>query len=201
MSRTDADREAMSALLDGEASEMDLARVLRAVDEPELRADWVRQQRIRSALRGEPESIATIDVTAGVRAALESRPSKARHPLIGVAVAASFTVAVVFGGQQYLGAHAPVAMPQVPGGVVAVQGTSAMQASASFGSPQRQQPVTQSRLNRVRTAQPATTGGMSRYDRLAQDRFERLVQDHAAASAPVQPNALIPYARIPESLR
>lgn len=199
MSQTDANRESLSALLDGEANDMDIARVLKAVDDPELRAEWLRQQQISGALRGESPPAIDIDVSAGVRAAIESSAPRRRNPLVGLAVAASVTMAVVFGGQQYLGSQAPAPLGQLPGGVVAVQGASAMQ--ASYGNTRSESPATRTpAVTRVRMAPPAA-GGMSGYEQLARDRYERLVTDHAAASAALQPNALVPYARIPETTR
>lgn len=199
MSQTEANRESLSALLDDEANDMDIARVLKAVDDPELRADWVRQQQIRSMLRGEAPVAANIDVSAGVRAALEERAPRRRNPLVSLAVAASVTMAVVFGGQQYLGSQAPTPIGQLPGGVVAVQGASAMQ--ASYGMQRNEaQPSRSPAVTHVRMAAPAP-GNVSDYERLARERYELLVTDHAAASAMLQPNALVPYARISETTR
>jgi sigma-E factor negative regulatory protein RseA len=201
MSQTEANRESLSALLDDEANDMDIARVLKAVDDPELRADWVRQQQIRSVLRGDAPVATNVDVSAGVRAALEERAPRRRNPLVSVAVAASVTMAVVFGGQQYLGSQAPTPIGQLPGGVVAVQGASAMQASYGMGMQRNEaQPSRSPAVTRVRMAAPAP-GNASDYERLARERYELLVTDHAAASAMLQPNAMVPYARIPETTR
>lgn len=199
MSQTDANRESLSALLDDEANDIDIARVLKAVDQPELRAEWVRQQQISGVLRGEAPLSIGIDVSAGVRAAIEDSAPRRSNPLVGLAVAASVTVAVVFGGQQYLGSTVPSPIGQLPGGVVAVQGASAMQASYGASRNQPQSARTPA-VTRVRMAPPAA-GNISDYERLARDRYQHLVTDHAAASAALQPNALVPYARIPETTR
>ena len=51
MAIADAMKESMSAVIDGEGSELDIARVLKAVDEdPEARAHWQRIQQTRSLL-------------------------------------------------------------------------------------------------------------------------------------------------------
>ena len=199
MSQTDANRESLSALLDDEANDIDIARVLKAVDQPELRAEWVRQQQISSVLRREAPASAGIDVSASVRAAIEDGAPRRSNPLVGLAVAASVTVAVVFGGQQYLGSTVPSPIGQLPGGVVAVQGASAMQASYGASRNQPQSARTPA-VTSMRIAPPAA-GNISDYERLARDRYQHLVTDHAAASAALQPNALVPYARIPETTR
>ncbi len=198
MSDMKATREALSALMDGEASEIDLARVLRDVDDPALRADWVRQTRIQQALRGEPAPASLIDVSAGVSAAIAKSPSRRPNPLVGLAVAASVTFAVVFGGQQLLTAQAPSPVSNLPGGVVSVQGGSALQ--ASLGSQRPEAAPARNTVNRVLVS-PAAAPASARYEQLAIDQYQRLGIEHAAASANLQPSALVPYARVPEQNR
>ena len=86
MAVTDAVRESMSAVMDGEGTELDLARVLKEVEEnPEARAYWARLQGHRGALRtgqAEPD----IDVSAAVREALEAPAAGSRRvgPLLSL---------------------------------------------------------------------------------------------------------------------
>ena len=100
-------RESLSAVMDNEADELALRRVL-AADEPELQATWSRYQIARAAMRGEyfaPD----LNLAAGVSAALAEeptlRPARTGLPIwrgVGrVAIAASVTVAVLAGVRFY----------------------------------------------------------------------------------------------------
>ena len=115
------DRESLSALMDGEANDLDVARALRAVvNSSELRTYWRRQHMVREAMSGQVVSTAAVDVSDGVRLAVASEKRRYANPLISMAVAASVTVAVVLGGQALCSMRAlnPViscAIVQVPG--------------------------------------------------------------------------------------
>ena len=194
MAVDDMIREAMSAVMDGEASEMDLARVLKAVDsDPESRAYWLRLQQSASVLRtGQLPS--SIDVSAAVRSALTQSGSAQRSlgPLSSFAVAASVALAVVFGGQHLL-ANDPAGAPlaQVPGGVMPIQGAFPVQ--ARFGA----QPAVQTPARQVPASAPIRTTTSKRYEQLAKEQFERFGLEHAQMTAAMQPNGLVPFARVP----
>lgn len=191
MTVMESDREALSALMDGEATDLDLARVLRGVGtNPALRETWARQQRISTILAKRPAI--GVDVSAAVRAELEARPAQqaARNPLVGLAVAASVTLAVVFGGQQLLTNQLPEAIPQVSGNVVRVQGAAPVQ--ASFGK----SPSAPARAQTAVSLQEAT---ISAYEQVARERLVRLGRAHAQSTAGLQPNPIVPYARIPQT--
>ena len=196
MTVADAMKESMSAVIDGEGSELDIARVLKAVDEdPEARAHWQRIQQTRSLLRtGQIER--QIDVSQAVRQELENQPRRRPLGALGsLAVAASVTFAMVLGGQTMLG-HSPLgsaASPiatAVPGGVVPIPGAAPVQ--ARFGAPN---PTMPARLPVTKTA-PSSASAI--YNQLARERFERYAQEHARSTANLQPNALVPFARVPE---
>lgn len=197
MSEVNASHEALSALIDGEATELDVARVLKSVDDPELRAHWARQQVIGEVLRGETKPRQTIDVSRKVRAVLEEKRARRGSPLTGLAVAASVTLAVVFGGQQLLSGEVPAAVGNLPGGVVSLGSASAMQ--ASFGS-QRSENVLPAPVERVTLSMPVQSTS-ARYERLAAEKLQQLGVQHASASASLQPSTLVPYARVTESPR
>ena len=108
MSKSDLQKaEALSALMDGEADEMELRRILKDVDaDSELRASWQRYQLASAALRRDlPDQL--VDLSAAVHEAVakESRPAQTTQrwlkPLGRFAVAASVTAIAVFGMQQY----------------------------------------------------------------------------------------------------
>ena len=103
MTAEERDREALSAVMDGEAQELELRRTLDAVaGDASLRDRWQRHHRVRDALHGQYASDTQIDVSRGVLEALETGKSMSRNPLWSMAVAASVTLAVVMGGQQLL---------------------------------------------------------------------------------------------------
>ena len=101
-------RETLSAVMDNEADELELRRVLAAGGEPELQATWSRYQIARAAMHGEYFAPG-LNIAAGVSAVLAEEPAPSRSgvgaPLwrgIGrVAIAASVTVAVLAGVRFY----------------------------------------------------------------------------------------------------
>lgn len=66
-------KESLSALVDGEADELEIRRVLNQTENDEaLREQWARYQQIGSVLRGEPAS--TTDLSTGIMQALDGLP-------------------------------------------------------------------------------------------------------------------------------
>lgn len=184
-----ADQESLSALMDGEANELDMARALRAAAESDdLRAYWRRQHLIRESMSGQSTATmaAGFDVSEAVRTAIGSEKRRYANPLISMAVAASVTVAVVLGGQQALlfneNPNNPVT---APGAIVQVPGTGAVQ--ASFGESQVLQPrsvVVPSSVSPV-----DLYSNRASYNRLADERFESLLKVHntTASAASITP--------------
>lgn len=184
---TRADHESLSALMDGEANDLDIARALRGVaGSDEMRAYWRRQQVIRESIAGHPVSAFTVDVSKAVRATIASDRRRYGTPLISMAVAASVTIAIVLLGQQALLFNdRPVNSITAPGAIVQVPGTGAVQ--ASFAESQLMQP-------RVVTTPAAATAvdpysNRASYNRLADERFESLLKVHntAASAASITP--------------
>ena len=107
MSR-EALQESLSAVMDNEADELELRRVLGASDATEMRATWARYQVARAAMHKELLE-PRLDIAAAVSAALvdEATPvadKVVRGPwkMVGrFAVAASVTVAVLAGVRLY----------------------------------------------------------------------------------------------------
>ena len=105
MSR-EALQESLSAVMDNEADELELRRVLSAIDDAETRATWSRYQVARAVMHKDlldPK----LDLAAAVSAALadEAVPAKSKsrawRSLGRLAVAASVTVAVLAGVRLY----------------------------------------------------------------------------------------------------
>lgn len=102
-------RESVSALVDGEASEMELQRVLANANNAEVRDCWRAYQLTRGALSGDSLQFAHVDLSARISAVLEhegvpaaaavSRRLAWRKPAGGLAVAATVAAVVVMGGQ------------------------------------------------------------------------------------------------------
>lgn len=115
-------RQSLSSLMDDEADDLDLPRLMRAVEaSPEVAQTWRRYHLAQAVLRREASSIdLSRDISAGVMAALEDEEtygqsaavaatgqhSATRHPewrqwMRSGALAASVAVAVVSGVQLY----------------------------------------------------------------------------------------------------
>lgn len=190
-------RESLSAIIDGEANELELERVLSKVEgDDNLRQSMIRYSLARSALRGEQVAAPNADISSRVRAALQqeshtARPwgERLRRPLASFAVAASVAATVVLSGQQLaqLGPDSgydngtEVATSATPVGLVNSLGATAI--PASYGT----QPVP--------VLQPATS---TAYRELARQRMGRYMQEHAEHAALNSPQGLIPFARVRE---
>lgn len=184
--------ETLSALLDDEAQELELRRMLRDLDgDTEARARWYRYQLARGAMHGEPLLHAP-DFSLAVRAAIEAEPSLSaprranwRRSLGSFAVAASVAAVVLVGGQQLSqnsgGNAAGIArVAPLPVGVVNTAGAIPVQASYGTRSLPSLQPAD-------RTA----------YRELARQRLRRYSQEHAEHAALNTPQGMLPFARVP----
>ncbi len=188
-------RESLSALLDDEANELEVERVLsQAAGDPELRDTWVRYNIVRTMTSGQQPAHLELDISSRVRDALggtgRSSPGFRQRwlrPLSSVAVAASVTLAVVLGGQQLAQLESgnydgqAVASSVSPVGMVNSLGATSVQ--ASYGT-----------QSSVPVLQPATH---TAYQELARQRLQRYMQEHAEHAALNSPNGLVPFARVP----
>lgn len=190
-------RESLSALMDDEANELEIERVLTRIEsDAEMRATWIRYHRVRDALAGRDSGLDTLDISAGVMAAISAGPEvpqrgpldRLLRPLASFAVAASVAATVIFGGQQLaqLGdldqeaGRTAYASGVSPVGMINAVGATPMR--ASFGT--RPVPV----------LQPATNQA---YGELARQRLKQYSQQHAEHAALNTPQGLIPFARVP----
>lgn len=194
--------ESLSAILDNQANELELERVLAQCEQdPVLRQTWVRYNLAQQAAHGHSIAHADWDVSARVRSALggptvrdtASLPVTFKHsivrPLMSFAVAASVAATVVIGGQQLAQLSSTgsqetdryVSVAAAPVGMVNSLGASAVQ--ASYGT----QPIP--------VLQPATRKA---YQQLAQQRLRKYMQEHAEQAALNSPQGLVPFARVPQ---
>ena len=196
--------ESLSALMDNEANELELERVLTQVaGDAGLRQTWLRYNLTRHAMHGHSVAYVDLDLSARLQSALAGSPTdvsghgtpfavfKRRmvRPLVSFAVAASVAATVVIGGQQLsqfgvadpYGVDRPIANGASPVGMLNSLGATAMQ--ASYGT----QPVP--------VLQPATR---TAYQELAQQRLRRYMQEHVEQAALNSPQGLVPFARVPQ---
>ena len=194
-------RESLSALLDDEANELELQRVLAQIgDDPDLRQTWVRYNLVHAVAAGQDVAHCNLDVSSQVRQAIAgatpaasvAAPSRFKQhflrPLTSLAVAASVTATVVIGGQQlaqmedgsYGDNRGAVASSVSPVGMVNSLGATSVQ--ASYGT--RPVPVLQPTNHTA-------------YEKLARQRMAKYLQEHAEHAALNSPNGLVPFARVP----
>ncbi len=203
---TEKMRESLSALLDDEANELEVERVLSHIGEDgELRRTWVRYNAIRACMSGQQVAHLDLDISARVREAIDAPGEGAAtaaigsgverirqrylRPLASFAVAASVAATVVIGGQQLAqlggtelpGANQTVVAGASPVGLVNSLGATSV--PASYGT--RAVPV----------MEPAAQAA---YRELARQRMQMYMQEHAEHAALNTPQGLIPFARVPQ---
>jgi sigma-E factor negative regulatory protein RseA len=191
-------RESLSALLDDEANELELERVLsRIADDDDMRQTWVRYNAVRATVSGHHLAHMKLDISTQVRQAIAgptvahtatSIRQRFMRPLASFAIAASVAATVVIGGQQLAqiggadpyGNNQAVAASASPVGLVNSLGATTVQASYGTQTMPALQPAT-------RTA----------YQELARQRMQKYMQEHAEQAALNSPQGLIPFARVP----
>ena len=188
-------RESLSALMDDEANELEVQRLLgemAAADD--LRQTWVRYHVARNVLKGQSLEHRRIDLSQRVRDAiaqekppLASAASRLLRPVASFAVAASVAATVVLGGQQLsqLGntgseQAGSLVAGMAPVGMVNTLGATPVR--ASYGS------------QAVPALRPASH---TAYRELARLRLKQFGQAHAEQAALNTPQGLIPFARVP----
>ena len=179
--------ESVSALIDGEANDLDLARALKAGDESEaMRAYWQRQQQYRAVMQSGGSAFSAVDVSSRVTAVISEDKPRFANPLVSMAVAASVTIAVVLGGQQaLLFTDEPLQTVTAPGAVVQLPGTGAIQ--ASFAQPTSPLPQPQAVARTANGADVKAEAAATRafYNELAEERALSLGSVHQTTSADV----------------
>ncbi|WP_148861935.1 sigma-E factor negative regulatory protein [Marinobacter fonticola] len=79
-------KETLSAMMDDQADELAVRRVLSQADKPEVREQWHRWQQLRSLMHDERRDLASVDVSAAVSAALDEASSQMPAPKAPVQV-------------------------------------------------------------------------------------------------------------------
>ena len=194
-------RESLSALLDDEANELEIQRLISQIDSDDtLRDTWLRYNVARCAIADQQPGLLGADISGRVRDQIARDESKTSvdglaqrllRPVASFAVAASVAATVVIGGQQiaglggadnaWSGSAQAVAASASPVGLVNSLGATPVRASYGTKS--------------VPVLQPATR---TAYRELARQRMERYMQEHAEQAALNSPQGLIPFARVTE---
>lgn len=194
------DRERLSALMDGEAGELEVRQALRAAgDDEALAATWRRYHLARAALRGERQALAGADLRAAVASRLDAEPAPARPraawlaPLASIAVAASVAVVTVFAWQAFRDAGNPFA----------AQGETVAAAGAESGQQVALGPMVVVRADGEELVMPGGTGvdggfmpAADASPTASQDRLNTYLTRHAQAAGAANARGLAPYARV-----
>lgn len=194
--------ESLSALMDDEANELEIERVLaHATSDSELRQTWTRYNLAQQAIAGSSVAFTGVDISKQVRQAItddvpeqqtataaSSLSSRVLRPLASFGIAASVAATVIVGGQQLaslegadaFGSNQAVATSASPVGMLNSFGATTVQ--ASYGT------------QAVPVLQPATR---TAYRKLAHQRMERYAQEHAEHAALNSPQGMVTFARVP----
>lgn len=214
--------EALSALVDGEASELEVRRVIRAAEsDPEILVRWQRLQVARAVMKGEHSDF-RFDVSASVRAAIDAEPplgsqgeaadaKPARVKRWGegagkVAVAASVAIAFVVGVQQLGPVSDPAAVQTADAALPATQTATAGLNSAPSGF---ELPAFSARTVSAQQApswsvKPQASGVPAQAElemqlqtnQALQNHFESMLFKHAERSSSAGGMGLLPFARV-----
>lgn len=200
--RSEVLQESLSALMDNEADELEVRRVLQAAEQdPALRSTWSRYQVARAVMHKEPWQGA-VDLSAGIAAALRDEPELQMAPapadvkpvstiwrnLGRVAVAASVTLAVLVGVRMVNQGDAP---------------TQPMTA-ANSPAPSMLQANPAARTGAVLAGYSQNGAAVTAAEPLApaqapsawhEQRISRYLREHAEAGAQSNTPQLVPYAR------
>ena len=192
-----SNRETLSALLDDEAEDLELRRVLRELESGQrdarssLGGTWYRYTLTRTALQGAelhtaPDFLARVNEAIDAESMPDTQQERGgwRRATTSFAVAASVAMVVLLGGQQLAtlpgGAADDERVAPLPVGVVNTVGAVPVQ--ASYGT------------RDVPTLEPADR---TAYRELARQRLRRYSQEHAEHASLNTPQGMLPFARVP----
>jgi sigma-E factor negative regulatory protein RseA len=204
--------ESLSALMDQEADDLDLQRVLNGLcDDDELVQRWRRYHLVSDAMHHDLDSFAQVDLTSRIHDAL---PQEGAHllrrrrlaglvrPVASVAVAASVTALILSGAQLYDIVAGDVVPPPV---VVAsngdVSGALAVSRSVGFSSPMLQASavggslVADSSLLLNEQGLAAQIPDYNEADALARQKLSFHLQSHLENASLNSSSGMMPFAR------
>lgn len=212
--------ESLSALVDGEVSEMELHRILKATEsDEELRENWSRYNRVGQAMRGDLPQVPMVDLSASIREAIDTEDAHKvassaswSQKLSRVAVAASVAAVMVVTAQmvglngdlneaQVADAGVPVSSDQllVPNPAASLPaGFQVPSISARTVSSHAKMPVqeVQPRYYPVVTKAKPTAAAQPPAPEV-QAYLQRVMEIHADNAAINSSRGMLPYARVP----
>lgn len=185
----DTVRESLSALMDGEASELELRRVLTA-DEQAIRTEWADLHRSQQLLKNESNPFMGWDISSRVMAEIadeelvKSGGTGWKQAISGLAIAASVAAVVVvgsMGGNMFGGSTQMVADNNgVSGRVYPAQASSAAVGGVAVSA----------------QAQASPAGPLLNNDVEARKRFEAYLRKHTDRAAFNNGQGMVSYARV-----
>jgi len=199
---TQLTRESLSALLDDEAGDLDVQRILNDMGEDnDTAATWRRYHLAAASMRNELNAFSQVDLSARIRDTIEQQPQTAQQgsrfgswvkPFASVAVAASVT-AVILTSTQLFNAVSGTGTPAQPAALAVSGSVSPMVAGAQsvgFGTA----PTTVAPVAPARQMAPIP-GGQSMADEMARQRLEFYLRNHAENAALNTSSGMLPLAR------
>lgn len=184
----DTVRESLSALMDGEASELELRRILSA-DEKAIRTEWADLHRSQELLKNESNPFIGWDISSRVMAEIaddelvNSGGTGWKQAVSGLAIAASVAAVVVIGS---MGGNMFGGSPQMVAENSGVSGrVYPAQASAAVGG-----------VAVSAQAQASPAGPLLNNDAEARKRFEAYLRKHTDRAAFNNGQGMVSYARV-----
>lgn len=199
--------ESLSALVDGEATELEVRRLLKSIDsEPEVRDQWHRYQLASAAMRDDVKVAKPIDLSAAISAAIEEEPtysaaaakpaakkSRLWSNLGRMGIAASVAGAVVLGVQfssTESGSNLVVETPAPFSGKPNFGNNTVSVVSAeetpTISINSERQPI-------------AITEETQQQLRQVEEELGRLMLEHAQDASQNTQHGVLPYVRVPEA--
>lgn len=195
--------ETLSAMVDGEASELELRRTLKAMSEAEGQT-WQRYQTVSSILKQDKGLFLGSDISAAVNAQIANEvPHKQKSfaawkPLASFAVAASITMAIFVGLQNNdgveLGLGTEIAAVDTTSAEAAKRvsaGSQGLALAANEGFATASAQLESSNTQRVTERAVA--------DAIAAERLQTHLEQHTAHSAHNSNQGVLPFARVEEA--
>ncbi|MBA6418618.1 sigma-E factor negative regulatory protein [Pseudomonas neustonica] len=200
--RNEVLQESLSALMDNEADELEVRRVLQAAEQdPTVRGTWERYQIARSVLHKEHWQ-GSVDLSAGIAAALRDEPqlqvaAESAAPLKSglwrnmsrVAVAASVTMAVLVGVRMVNQGDVP-AQP-----TLAVENTVEVPSFAAAGGMSTRSGAVLAGYSQQPGVGAEPLAAAKAPSAWHEQRIGRYLREHAENSAQSSSPQLVPYAR------
>lgn len=212
---TDREKEALSALMDGQAEELEAHRILKNIAENDASRDtWRRYQLAAATMRKElPEQV--IDYSSAIRAALEHEKAFYTNTLAGrmlkpfgrFAIAASVATVAIIGFQQYNLSGASGSPVSVSSAVDVEFVPAQLRTSADFGIPSATARTVSASNNsesyRASQAQPVIVVQQASEHEITREQVEAylngLMVEHTGHAAMNTNQGMLPFARMPNT--